>query len=175
MKQIPLKGKYGEGKCIAVSDCDYDTYKDKAMTLAPIGYVMLYKPPRKTEYLHREIMGCQKGDGTVVDHIDGNKLNCCRENLNITTQSKNASNRGKVSFAQPLSSKFIGVTKRKGKFSAYITKDGVRHFVGSYQTEQEAAFAYNRKAIQLHSTYATLNIVNGRVFPENFLSPPEIS
>jgi len=47
------------------------------------------RPALKSRYLHREIMGPLL-PGQVVDHKDGNGLNCCRHNLRVTTQPDNA-------------------------------------------------------------------------------------
>lgn len=49
-----------------------------------------YKGKKQVEviYLHREIMGALPG--VVVDHLDGNGLNCTRANMILTTQPENA-------------------------------------------------------------------------------------
>lgn len=39
-------------------------------------------------YLHREVLGVLPG--IVVDHLDGNGLNCTRANMILTTQPENA-------------------------------------------------------------------------------------
>lgn len=53
-------------------------------------YIRRYtrKPKKATIYFHREIMNAPKGK--VVDHINGNTLDCRRVNLCITTQKYNA-------------------------------------------------------------------------------------
>lgn len=165
MFTIPLYGKYGKGQSVMVSECDYESLKDKRMYTIHGGYVMMYDPKiQQPVYLHRWIKGCVTGDGIVIDHIDGDKLNCTRENLSITTHSKNMSNKGKHIMPDRVpDSNYIGVTKTGKKWSAKIRKDTVIHRLGTYDTEEEAALAYNRKAVELHRTYATLNIVNGRV------------
>lgn len=47
-------------------------------------------PPRKTLYMHREIM--KPPDGMVVDHINHNKLDNRRRNLRVITQAENCQN-----------------------------------------------------------------------------------
>ena len=42
---------------------------------------------------HRSVLKVNKGDGKIVDHIDGNSLNNCKTNLRICTQSENNRNR----------------------------------------------------------------------------------
>lgn len=165
MCSIPLRGKYGMGKEVVVSECDYEFLKERKLSVLPNGYVMYYcRDSQTTHYLHRWLMGCDSADGKTVDHKDGDKLNCTRENLNVTTRSKNASNKPKVSsIHNPASSQYVGVRKNGNKWVAVIKKDKVQHRLGTFDTEEEAAFAYNRKAIELHRTYAVLNIIDGRV------------
>jgi hypothetical protein len=165
MKSIPLFGKYGKGKSVMVSDCDYEFLKNRRMSVIKNGYVMFWDRERSNvHYLHRWIMGCDNGDGHTVDHMDGDKLNCTRENLNVTTRSKNMSNRGKlVNPVKPPSSKYVGVRNQGNKWIAIIKKDCIQFKLGTFDSEEEAALAYNRKAVEIHQTYATLNIVNGRV------------
>lgn len=47
-------------------------------------------------YIYRLLMGCQKDDGTTVDHINGNKFDNRRSNLRITTMSMQNQNRDNV-------------------------------------------------------------------------------
>lgn len=165
MCSIPLRGKYGIGKEVMVSECDYEFLKDRRMSVLENGYVMYWcRHSKSIQLLHRWLMGCESDDKKVVDHKDGDKLNCTRENLNVTTRSKNTSNRPKVSsIHNPASSPYVGVRKVGNRWTAIIKKDTVEHKLGYFDTEEEAAFAYNRKAIELHRTYAVLNIIDGRV------------
>jgi hypothetical protein len=43
-------------------------------------------------YLHRLVMNCSKGDNTIVDHIDRNRVNCRKNNLRIVTRCQNNMN-----------------------------------------------------------------------------------
>lgn len=167
MCTIPLRGKYGIGKEVLVSECDYEFLKDRKLSVLPNGYVMYYcREAKVIVYLHRWLMDCESDDKKIVDHKDGDKLNCSRENLNVTTRSKNGSNRPKQSSVHnPASSPYVGVRKRQDRWEAVIKKDTIQHRIGCFSTEEEAAFAYNRKAIELHRTYAVLNIINGCVLP----------
>jgi hypothetical protein len=162
--KLPLTGKYGDGKFVYLSEEDYETFKDKSICMSANGYPMIYFN-KALHYLHRLVANPPAGDSRVVDHVDGDKLNCRRENLNLCDYSKNLSNKGKVVLTRDTTSVYVGVCKSGNKWSAYIKKDGVSHRLGLFDTQEEAAFAYNMKALELHKTYATLNIVNGRVLP----------
>ncbi len=68
-------------------------------------------------------------------------------------------------------SKFRGVTYhiRRGKsyWRAKITVDKVVYYIGEYQDEKEAAFAYDKKAIELLGDEAKLNFhskITGKEF-----------
>jgi hypothetical protein len=47
----------------------------------------------RTVLMHREILGLEYGDGTIVDHINHNPFDNRRQNLRIVTSSQNACNR----------------------------------------------------------------------------------
>lgn len=44
-------------------------------------------------YLHRFLMNCP--DSLEVDHVDGDGLNCCRDNLEVVTPKGNKKRRDK--------------------------------------------------------------------------------
>ncbi len=79
----------------------------------------------------------------VVDHINGNKSDDRVENLRIVTNRANTTTcfrSDKGSF----SSEYIGVlrNKRASKWQALIQYNGVRIYLGLYNTEIEASIAY---------------------------------
>lgn len=57
------------------------------------------------------------------------------------------------------SSKYRGVhySKNRGKWQAIFNYAGVRYYVGSYETELEAARAYNVRALAVVGEHAILN------------------
>ena len=89
-----------------------------------------------------------------VDHINGNKLDNRKENLRLCTNGSN--NRNKLARTG-----FKGVHQARisGKWIAQITKNYKVKHLGSFDTDTEAATAYNKAAKQLHGKYAQLNVL----------------
>jgi hypothetical protein len=113
---------------------------------------------RPTVYLHRLIMNAP--DGKFVDHINRDVLDNRKENLRLCNNQQNCCNRMRTN-----SSGYKGVFKRREKkytrdrYRAYINLDGKRVNLGTFDTAEEAALAYNKKAIELHGKFASLNIL----------------
>jgi hypothetical protein len=98
--------------------------------------------------------------GLLVDHRNCNSLDNRRANLRLATHQENMRNRRK---RKNTSSRFIGVTfdKQRGKWLARIIYQGKRIFLGRFDTEIEAARAYDAAVKKYHIEFARLN------FPEN--------
>jgi hypothetical protein len=153
-----LSGKYGIGKEVLLSNDDYLKLNGKSLCCLKTGYIMIWD--KKAKYFHRWLFDLDTDDKTVVDHIDGNKLNCTRENLRLCSVSENMANRKKIGKNDITASKYKGVTKTKtGKWKSNCKKDNIVYSLGIFETEKEAALAYNNKAIELHKTFALLNIL----------------
>jgi len=92
----------------------------------------------------------------VVDHINHNTLDNRRFNLRICTKGQNNMNRkpyiGK-------SSQYKGViwAKHIKKWTSKIEKDTIVHHLGTFDREEDAARAYNKKAKELFKEFAYLN------------------
>lgn len=115
------------------------------------------KEKQVTIWLHRFIMNAPKD--LQVDHINGNGLDNRKINLRLATNSQNHCNIPRENNWTG----FRGVGRHRGssKFYARIKKNGKQNDLGVFETAEEAAHAYDKKAVEIHGDFATLN------FPEN--------
>lgn len=98
-----------------------------------------------------------------LDHIDGNPLNNNISNLREATNQENGMNREKGKFmnGKPTTSKFKGVCQDKEtkKWRAQIYINGEAKNLGRYDSEIDAAKAYDKAAVELFEEFAKLNEV----------------
>lgn len=104
--------------------------------------------------MHRHILRVAKG--SFVDHINGNGLDNRKCNLRICTLSNNQWNRRKLKGKY---SKYKGVTfdKTVGTWQATLMVNYKRVFSRRFKTQEAAAEAYNKKALEMFGEYACLN------------------
>lgn len=122
-----LSGKKGDGKSVLVDDDDYKKYNHLKWHLSSTGYAVR-RNNRETTRLHRLIMNCP--EGLVVDHLNGDTLDCRKSNMRICTQRENVKNRhGTIGYCYDKSRKKWMVRYKK-------------KFCGRYKTEEEAKRAY---------------------------------
>lgn len=106
----------------------------------------------KEVHLHRFLMQCKKG--VIIDHRDGNGLNCQRNNIRVATRQQNIWNSRK---RKNSNSRYKGVWKSLKKWRAYL-KDGKRRInLGTFTTQEQAAMAYDRAAKKVCGEFARLN------------------
>lgn len=103
--------------------------------------------------LSRYIMKCNDRE-LVVDHINGNRFDNRKENLRICTQQQNACNTHRQKLPK---SGYRGVMQTNKKWSAVITKNGIKTYLGTYNTKEEAAKSYDNASKQIHGEYGILN------------------
>lgn len=113
--------------------------------------------------LHNFILGFEGNLKVSVDHINRNGLDNRKENLRIAQQFQNKTN-GKHQINNTTG--YRGVVSRDGKYEARVTFKGIRHYLGRFYSKEEAAKAYNKKALELHGEFASLNDVPRSVCPE---------
>ena len=106
-------------------------------------------------YLHRFVLGVS--DAVLVDHCNLDTLDCRKQNLRRASFSQNVCNRRKKHYAAGVSSRFKGVDSHEGKWRAQIAKDGLRMHLGSFDSEEAAALAYDAAARSLHGEFARVN------------------
>lgn len=93
--------------------------------------------------------------GFIGDHINHDGLDNRRSNLRVTTQWHNSINRR---MNRNNTSGFRGVSSNgSGRWAASITHLGKAHFLGSFPTPEEAARAFDMKALELRGAMAILN------------------
>ena len=93
----------------------------------------------KTVHLHRYIKGV-KSKRLVVDHRNGNRLDCRDRNLRITTVAHNNKNLGDLKRKNGLPR---GVIRVKEKFVAKIQCDHVSYYLGTFDDVEGAEMVYH--------------------------------
>jgi hypothetical protein len=132
----------------------------KAGCLRYDGY-LLVRVFKKNYYFHRLAWALQTGEwpDKQVDHIDKNRQNNTFDNLRLASRSENQRNKNS---AKNSSSKYLGVCfhKHNKKWQAQgIGQDSKNAYLGQYETEEEAAKAYNEYAQKTYGEFASLNAV----------------
>lgn len=94
----------------------------------------------------------------MIDHINGVKSDNRIENLRLVTAKQNQYNRRKYAAC---TSRFKGVSFCDGKYQAMIKKNYKQIRLGYFDSEIDAALAYNAKAVEFFGEHAALNEVPG--------------
>lgn len=119
---------------------------------------------RRFVFLHRLVYGWIDNI-QHIDHINGNVLDNRRENLRAVSIRENLRNRGKTKVSQNPYKGITLSTKKHGKWCASIGATPLRVGLGTWNTAEEAAMAYDHAARLLHGDHAWLN------FPDTEASP----
>lgn len=112
---------------------------------------------KRRYYEHRIAWYMMTGDdptGLEIDHINGDKSDNRFSNLRMATCQQNKVNCG---LSANNTSGYKGVTKNRKAWIASITKDRQYVYIGSFETPEEAAKAYDAKVVELFGDYALTN------------------
>jgi hypothetical protein len=110
--------------------------------------------PRRMIPLHRLLMS--PPDGLLVDHIDGNGLNCRRSNMRLATVAENTRNQ-RLSVANTSQRKGVTWHKRLRKWVAYIGVSGRTLHLGRFDDIEEAAAKRAEAEAKYYNDFATRN------------------
>jgi len=121
------------------------------------------RPRQKTVYMHAVIAGTQPGFDT--DHIDGDGLNNTRRNLRVCTRAENQHNQTRKN--QGRTSRYRGVSwnNKNRKWEAVIRSNWKQAYLGGFDSEHDAAGAYDVAGIARDPEHFTPN------FSASWLAP----
>lgn len=166
MKEIKLT----QGKVALVDDEDYEIlckwkwYAHKTSKNAHTFYAVRTTvkgefKKRARVYMHRYLLSI-KDSNIFVDHKDGDGLNNQKSNIRQCDKSQNRANQQKGVIR---SSKYKGVCfmKNRGIYSwvSYLQHKGKKYNLGYFKSQEDAAMAYNNKAIEIFGEFAKINKV----------------
>jgi len=156
------------GYKVLIDDEDYEKVKDRKWRLLKNSEKCIYfvnqrydaENYRKTGshscsfYLHREIIGAVKGDGKIVDHINGDTLDCRKSNLRFVTFAQNLQNSKKHTNNK---CGYKGVAKTsKNRWRAAININNKRIWLGSFESPELAHKAYCEASKKYHGEYGRI-------------------
>lgn len=163
MKTIPLT----QGQFALVDDEDYErinAHKWYALWAPGVRsyYAMRVETTARGVHenvrMHRVILGAKPGEH--VDHANHGTLDNRKSNLRIVSRAENQRNRG---LPKQSTTGYKGVTLRErvSRWEASIKKSGRTHYLGHYTNPEDAARAYDAKAIELFGEFALTNKMLG--------------
>lgn len=153
-----------KGQHAIIDDCDVDAASKHRWHATEsyskngrhIGWYAKTEIGRRTTYLHRWLLDAPVG--TLVDHINGDKLDNRRANLRLCTRAQNCTNR-----VTPIGvTGFRGVFRDRHWFRARLWANGEVHRLGYFTTPEAAARAYDAGALRLHGEFACLNFPDSK-------------
>jgi len=164
MKKIDISTRKYPNEYTLVDDDDYERISKYKWHIHPSGNVKRaarssvagdhVQGKRITIFLHRVIMAAP--DGFDVDHINHDGLDNRKKNLRLCNPSENQHNRRpQIGCA----SRYKGVTRNGNKWRSRIRIPYSKRetSLGTFESEIEAALAYDKKAEELYGEFACFN------------------
>ena len=146
---IPLT----KGKHAIVDDYWYDYLMQWKWCFTAGGYAVRRGENGGLLQMHRVINDTPVG--LFTDHLSTNRLDNRQENLRDCNKQENGANMRK----RPGKSVYKGVDQRSHRWRARLMFNHKTVYIGAFNTEREAALAYNQKALELFGSFARLNDV----------------
>lgn len=107
--------------------------------------------------LHRLILRLPPGRVPEVDHVDGNGLNCRKQNMRLATHAQNMQNRRGAHRNSLTGVRGVSFDKKVGRYIARLCANRQRIFLGLYDTlaQAELAAIEGRRKYMTHSSECT--------------------
>ncbi len=138
-----------DGSRVTVDEEDFWRFwKERLFTSS--GFVCYRNGEGRVRRLHREILDVR--DKRIVVHLDEDRRNCTRSNLHVQ-------DRGVYGRARPGQGacRFKGVSPYRGKWQATIRIEGKLKWLGSFETAEDAARAYDDAVLEHRGRSGVLN------------------
>lgn len=133
---IPLVGKNGQGKFAVVDDEDFEELS-RYRWFVSSGYASRSAAPHQVQ-MHRQVLGLSRGDGLEGDHINRDRLDNRRSNLRVTKRATNAQNLSARAHPKYPAPRGVTYDKNRQKWMATCRVNYRRHYVGRFDSMEEA-------------------------------------
>jgi AP2 domain/HNH endonuclease len=156
----PVCLQLSNGSVALIDAIDYESvsqytwYATKTRATGKL-YAATHYSVNRVIYMHRFITGASEHED--VDHVNHDGLDNTRANLRKCTRTQNNANARKLA---PASSQFKGVTwdAARSKWKAQIALNHLKINVGRFDSELEAATAYDAAAKRYFGEFANVNL-----------------
>ena len=130
-----------QGKQTIVDDDDYDYLSSFKWFAHKESYTFYAYRKKNGKMLSMQNVIMNPESGLVVDHINRNGLDNCRENLRVVTRSVNSRNM-KIRIDNTTGHTGVVIIQSK-KWVARKKFDGRNYYIGTFETFEEACEAYD--------------------------------
>lgn len=168
MKTIDVSTRKYPNKICLVDDENYEwlnqwkwTAAKKRYTFYAVRKVVLSDGKSKLIFMHRLILGLENGDKIKTDHKNHNGLDNQIDNIRKCTNQQNLYNMNSNKNSRSIY-KGIYWHKQNHNWCAHIKVDGKSKHIGCYDSEEEAAKAYDDAARKYYGDFANFNFTENK-------------